>query len=273
MKKIVYFSVLIILACLPSMSKAQQTQPRQNLKGKVLLAIFAHPDDEESVSPVLAKYATEGVKVYLVVVTDGRFGVTDFAKIPAGDTLAKIRTAEIRCAAEKMGINPPIQLGFQDKLNIDSGFNSETGQLNIMRKKVVQLFTDLQPDVILTWPSGGWTGHLDHRLVGDVVTEVFAGTHWNKPVRLFFPGIPSGSIAPADNPFYFAMVDPAYLIVKIQLNHEDFNKGLAAWSCHKSQYTPGGVQYMSSHFWDMKNRVAWFRPFFSDGKKHRSLFY
>jgi LmbE family N-acetylglucosaminyl deacetylase len=55
---------------------------------KHLLAIFSHPDDEATVSPVLAKYAAEGVTVYLAIATDGRYGVTDHAKIPAGDSLA-----------------------------------------------------------------------------------------------------------------------------------------------------------------------------------------
>jgi LmbE family N-acetylglucosaminyl deacetylase len=265
--------MLILLAYLPAMGLAQQNEPHKTLKGKVLLAIFAHPDDEECVSPVLAKYAHEGASVYLVVVTDGRFGVTDFAKIPPGDTLANIRTKEIRCAAEQMGINAPIQLGFHDKLNIDSGFNSETNQLNLMRKKIVQLFVDLKPDVVLTWPSAGWTGHLDHRLVGDVVTDVFAGTHWSKPVQLFFPGLPSGNKELANSPFYFAMVDSAYLTVKIELSDVDISKAFAAWACHKSQYTQDGLKYMSSHLWDLKNKVAYFRPFFSDGRKHQSLFY
>ena len=41
---------------------------------KVLLAIFAHPDDEASVSPILTKYAREGVQVYLAIAADGRYG-------------------------------------------------------------------------------------------------------------------------------------------------------------------------------------------------------
>ena len=54
----------------------------------VLLAIFAHPDDEASVAPVLAKYASEGVRVYLAVATDGRLGVSPHAGFAAGDELA-----------------------------------------------------------------------------------------------------------------------------------------------------------------------------------------
>src|SRR5215208_7452034 len=64
-----------------------------------LVAIFAHPDDESIVSPALARYAREGTKVYVVVATDGRKGVSPHAKIPGGDSLATVRAGEARCSA------------------------------------------------------------------------------------------------------------------------------------------------------------------------------
>ena len=84
----------------------------------MLLAIFAHPDDEATVSPVLAKYASEGVQVYLATATDGRLGVTAHAGIAAGDALVEARTKELQCAAEKLGIHPPIQFGLHDQMKM-----------------------------------------------------------------------------------------------------------------------------------------------------------
>src|SRR3978361_1467508 len=86
-------------------------------QGKVILAVFAHGDDEKVVAPVLAKYAAAGADVYIAVATDGRYGVVDHAHIPAGDSLAYVRAGEIKCAAEQLGIHPPIFMGFQDGLN------------------------------------------------------------------------------------------------------------------------------------------------------------
>ena len=51
--------------------KAQET-----LKNKVLMAVFAHPDDERRISPIMAKYIREGAKVHLIIATDGRYGLT-----------------------------------------------------------------------------------------------------------------------------------------------------------------------------------------------------
>ena len=71
---------------------------------RTLLAVFAHPDDESTVSPVLAKYPGRGVTVYLAIATDGRLGVTQHAGIAAGDSLAAVRWNRLKCAAEKLDI-------------------------------------------------------------------------------------------------------------------------------------------------------------------------
>ena len=101
----------------------------------VLLAIFAHPDDESTVSMVLAKYAAEGFPVYLAVATDGRLGVSEHAGIPAGDTLAAARVQEMNCTTEKLGINPPIMFGLHDQLKMGEGLQPHMDQLREMRDR------------------------------------------------------------------------------------------------------------------------------------------
>ena len=63
------------------------------LAGRSVLAVFAHPDDESSVSAVLAKYAAAGAKVYLATATDGRLGVGPHPGTTAGDGLAATQEA------------------------------------------------------------------------------------------------------------------------------------------------------------------------------------
>jgi LmbE family N-acetylglucosaminyl deacetylase len=114
-----YFLYLLALILLP---QCQSTSTAKKESGpRTLLAIFAHPDDEATVSHVLARYAAEGVTVYLAIATDGRYGVTEHAKIPAGDSLAAVRAEEAKCAAEKLGIEPPILFGLHDQLKMGEG--------------------------------------------------------------------------------------------------------------------------------------------------------
>jgi len=70
------------------------------------MAVFAHPDDEFTISPLLAKYAKERHTIYLVIATKGELGVTEHAEIPACDTLALKRAGEAACSCEKLGIKP-----------------------------------------------------------------------------------------------------------------------------------------------------------------------
>ena len=49
---------------------------------RTLLAVFAHPDDEEVITALLARYAREGVDVHLAIATDGQKGERKQAGIP-----------------------------------------------------------------------------------------------------------------------------------------------------------------------------------------------
>lgn len=227
---------------------------------KVILAVFAHPDDESSVGPVLAKYAAEGVSVYIAVATDGRLGVTPHAGIPAGDSLAAVRTGEMKCAAEQLGIHPPVMIGMHDQLKMHEGLVALSGQLDTIRKNVIKLFDELKPDIVLTWGPSGWTGHHDHRLVGSVVTEAFASKVWTKPIALYYSEIPAGSF-PKESPLPLATVDPKYLTIKVSVTDKDYDKAKAAWLCHKSQYTPEMVEQLHQLMRTTEKGVVYFRPF------------
>src|SRR5512142_795919 len=93
--------VLLISVMFAEAAAAQRQQPR------TLLAIFAHPDDETWVGPVLSRYARSGVKVYLAIATKGEKGVSAHAGIPAGEPLAAARHDEAVCACRQLGIEPP----------------------------------------------------------------------------------------------------------------------------------------------------------------------
>src|SRR5258708_9070848 len=83
---------------------AQQDAPSHS---RVLLAVFAHPDDEVFAGPTLTRYAREGVHVYLAIATKGEKGTTDFATIPACDPLAAARRTESTCPCQQLRTEPP----------------------------------------------------------------------------------------------------------------------------------------------------------------------
>src|SRR5258708_20541368 len=102
----VWCSVVLLLAgCRP---RGLDPQP------KTILAVFAHPDDEIFVGPLLAHYARRGARIHLVIVTDGEKGGSPRAGVPAGPELARVRAAEARCSCQELGIEAPELLGFKD---------------------------------------------------------------------------------------------------------------------------------------------------------------
>jgi LmbE family N-acetylglucosaminyl deacetylase len=270
-RRLVSFVCALLFASAAAAQNAAPPGTPESGARRTLLAVFAHPDDEATVSPVLAKYAAEGVTVHLAIASDGRLGVTQHAGIPAGDALARVRSEELTCAAEKLGIQPPITFGLQDQLKMGEGFAAFQEQLRSLRDNVTRLFTTLQPDVILTWNASGWTGHPDHRLVGAVVTEVFASRAWEKPAQLYYAAIPAGSL-PAGGPMQLATVDPRYLTVKIPVSEGDYEKAKASWLCHKSQYTPETIEGMHQMIKGSLKGTTYFQPFSGVTQEASSLF-
>ena len=255
--------VALLAAC---DNKETATAPQK----RVLLAIFAHPDDETTVTPVLAKYAAEGHVVYLAIATDGRYGVTAHAGIPGGDSLAAERMKELACAAEQLGIKAPIDFGLHDQFMMQGGFGPVHQQLDSLRKGVKKLFTELQPDAVITWSASGWTGHHDHRLVGSVVTEVFESMDWKgKPAQLYYPGIPNGLVPPEGGPF--ATMDSTWLTVKVKADSVSYAKALQSLYCHRSQYTRDQMDQMRGMIGLALGNVTWFRPHHG-GEKREGLF-
>lgn len=254
--------ILTLLICAAAASRCTTPSadaPTGSSKPRVLLAVFAHPDDETSVTPVLARYAAEGVKVYLAIASDGRYGVTEHAHIPAGDSLAAKRVSELECAAQQLGIEPPIRFGLHDQFKMQGGFGPVHDQLAEMRTQVTRLFEELKPDAVITWPASGWSGHHDHRLVHAVVTEVYESKDWGShPANLFYPGIPAGKLPDAAGPF--AVMDSTWLTVKVTASKENYEQAAQALYCHESQYTREQMDGMRGMISSALGDVTWFRP-------------
>lgn len=205
---------------------------------RTLVAVFAHPDDETIVSPVLSHYARQRAKVYVIIATDGRRGATKHAGIPPGDRLARVRAREARCSARELGVQPPILLGLPDAgLAVISPWPGQP--LDSIAKRLEPTLRELRPDAVITWgPEGGY-GHADHRLVGDVVTQLFQAGAVPAPARLFYVGFTADRIAGSPRWFGFHMYPtaPELLTALVPFDEQDRAAARRALACHRSQAT------------------------------------
>ncbi len=232
-KSVLWLSAYVFIIFLLVGSTCRAQKPYE---GKVLLAVFAHPDDESTVSPILAKYSREGAKVHLVVVTDGRYGTNDFHDHKAGDELVVTRREEMKCAAELLGVEL-IHLNFHDQLRAAEGYDGHVPHAREMIKQLNEIVNRLKPDAIITWGPDGGSTHMDHRLVGASVTQVYLSQDWDKPMDLFYYGTPSDAIDDPEGKVLRGQANK-FLRTKVSYTDEDLEMAAKSYRCHYSQIDP-----------------------------------
>ncbi len=200
-----------------------------------LMAVLAHPDDETTLGPLLAKYAHEGHPVYLVMLTSGQKGVTPNTNLPAGDRLGAAREEELRASAAKLGIRAPIFLGYQDQ-----GISSPP-LMEEIAGKLRKLIDDLKPEVLITWGPDGLTGHVDHRAVSNITSQVFGqqALLQHKPHKLYYLAWPESRFVNAPPPFsrpgFFRTVSDSLVTTAVDCAAYTA-AAYEAIQCHKTQW-------------------------------------
>ena len=77
-----------------------------------MLVVMAHPDDESfGMGGTLAWYAEKGAAVHLICATRGESGEVDPEHMRGYATIGEKREAELRCAAEILGLESVQFLG------------------------------------------------------------------------------------------------------------------------------------------------------------------
>lgn len=122
-----------------------------------LMYVLAHPDDESlGMGGSVAKYAAEGIAVSLVMATRGERGWQgDPGAYPGPAALGRLREAELRAAADLLGIGHLAFLGYLDG-DLDRADPAEA-----VRAIVGHLRRE-RPHVVATFAPDGGYGHPDH---------------------------------------------------------------------------------------------------------------
>ena len=130
-----------------------------------LMAVLAHPDDESlGFGGTLARYSLEGVETSLVTATRGergRFFSPDRKTEPA--EVGRVREAELRAAADVLGIREVTILGYPDgavdQMDAAVAIRAIAGHIRRIRPHAVVTFG----------PEGGY-GHPDHIAISQFAT-------------------------------------------------------------------------------------------------------
>ena len=220
-----------------------------------ILAVFAHPDDERVIGPLLSRLAREGRETHLVIATDGSQGVRDYAKIPAGAALAAARTKEAACAAKRVGVKQLHIIGLPD------GGLASFEVLGTLRSRLAAIIDSVKPAAIITFGPEGGTGHPDHRLVGDVASQIIESDAKYSNIDLLYASLPTERLrtAPKANPTVNGMA-ASLLTVRVPFEPRDLVAGREEFACHKTQYAPAEMDSVNRYLAHAWNGTVWLRP-------------
>lgn len=134
---------------------------------KRILLLLAHPDDETfGPGGTIARYAEEGTDVFLATATRGEAGMLGDPPVTDRAHIGEVRTRELMCAAEILGIRKVSFLGFQD------GQLARIPRETIVEKAVRQI-RSTRPHVLIGFGPEGVSRHPDHLVMCEVALEAF----------------------------------------------------------------------------------------------------
>ncbi len=236
-----------------------------------LMAIYAHPDDEAfGTGGTISRYASEGVKVYLVSATRGEVGEISDPALATPETLGCVREDELRCAAETMGVAQLVFLDYRDSGMAGTPENQDrrafvNAPAEEVVPRLVSLIRSLRPEVIMTFEPNGGYGHPDHIAIHKHTVAAFhaaadptcypeLGAPWQAK-RLFYTAIPHSFFEDMRRQMTELGLDTQDLVglddpklrwpdeavnVRLDVSHSVDLKWQAL-QCHRTQFGPGNL--------------------------------
>lgn len=222
-------------------------------KNYTILAIFAHPDDEIGAGSTFAHYSDEGVRIVLTCASRGEAATIFCDDCATRETLADVRTGELRCACDHLGIQELRWLDWPD------GGIKDLSRRDAIRQ-VVEVIRDVHPTIVVTHPENGLYPHPDHLAVWEIVRAGYdaagdeqqypdAGAAW-QPQRLYTRAMPQSMFERAPGLQEFRVELNGELLPFMGTPDDQIDitmhvgatvpRRMAAWACHRSQHNPKG---------------------------------
>src|SRR5215471_58406 len=212
-----------------------------------LMAVLAHPDDESlGIGGTLAKYASEGVEIFVLTATRGDRGrYREFrpgeAQHPGAAALADIRERELRAAASVLGVHDVALLDYGDQY-LDRANPRE------IVASIVEHIRRVRPNVVITFGPDGAYGHPDHIAICQFATAAIVAAAEPAVSKLYYIAWPESAWAAYQGAFrtLISTVDgverqvtpwPEWAITTVIDTREFWSTVWRAISCHESQVT------------------------------------
>ena len=216
----------------------------RGLRGRTVLAVFAHPDDESlACGGTLARLADAGARVVLLCASHGELGGAGPPPLLPDAHLGRRRVEELREAAKVLGVADVLVSSHPDG-------NLRWADVPELHAEILSAIHDCRPDAVITFAEDGLYWHLDHVGVhertctavgslGDAapalyyvtmpkgamreIFDIAAAKGWSKPSTGVWGIVPDAFGVAARRPSFTVNV------------HDWVARKLAALRCHRSQ--------------------------------------
>lgn len=147
-----------------------------------ILYCFAHPDDETfTCGGTIARFSAEGVHQTLYCATRGEAGKTGQPPLCAQEELGEVRAQELKRALDILGMDECILRDYGDGRLANLPFHQLVDDL-------AGIMEDIRPDLVITFPPSGISGHRDHQIIQQATLEAVKKTLF--PTKLYYIVIP-----------------------------------------------------------------------------------
>lgn len=159
--------------------QAATTEP----EAERLLVVVAHPDDESfGCGSLLARAQAHGVRATVCCATRGEAGTSALADDRAA--LATIREAELHAAADLLGVDHVVLLGWEDSDMVGPAGPGTlvAAPLEEVAAAIAAVIDDVRPHIVVTLDASD--GHRDHVQVREATLRAVERARWDVP-RLY----------------------------------------------------------------------------------------
>lgn len=194
-----------------------------------ILYVFPHPDDESfGPAPVLAKQRREGHDVFLLTLTKGEATRQRQVLGYSLEEMGEVRYKEMQC------VSRVLDLSGLDVLDFPDGGLSGMDPIEIERA-VEEQIDRVEPDVLVTYPLHGISGHPDHVTTHAVVQRVYCDLRSRRkkhPGRLAFFTLPEE--AEPGRPSHLNSSPDEAIDCVVRFEEKDLHRAQEALACYET---------------------------------------
>ena len=197
------------------------------------LYVFPHPDDEcFGPVPGIARQLREGHEVHLLTLTRGEATSQRERLGYSKAEMAETRYQEMQDVAATLGLTSLTVLEYPD---------GELAELNplVLEDEVAAHLHEIEPDVVITYPVHGISGHPDHLVTHAIVKRVACVLRRDgaaTPRRLAFYTLPPAP-KDANRPDHLRHSPPELIDCELQIRSSDLETGRESLYCYET-YRP-----------------------------------